>query len=171
MNIDLKTLIQILPDAKCVNLSGNESFDILNIAHLKQFESLSKKDGILYFCVYDDNPEQAGWYNNPFKRSLNIQKLSGDERITFVVDKRVSDNQLTTSRYIRVDNVYDAIDRIRQHVLSKINPQVVGVTGSVGKTTTTSLIQNVIERKFGCGRIYSKRLTPLTLSSWLANFL
>lgn len=171
MIFNLKTLKSILPEAQFVGLSGNESFDILNIAHLKQFESLSPKDGTLYFCVYEDDPEQAGWYNKPFDRSLNIPKMVIDERIVFVVDKRVSDDQLVTTRYIRVDNIYHAINRICQYVVSQVNPQVIGVTGSVGKTTTTSLIQSVLDKKFSCGRIYSKRLTPLTLSSWLVNFL
>ena len=48
---------------------------------------------------------------------------------------------------------------------------MIGVTGSVGKTTGAAIIQSVLEKKFNCGRIYSKRLTPLTLSSWLVNLL
>jgi UDP-N-acetylmuramoylalanine-D-glutamate ligase len=48
---------------------------------------------------------------------------------------------------------------------------VIGVTGSVGKTTGVALIQSILEKGLSCGRIYSKRLTPLTLSSWLVNFL
>lgn len=171
MKFDLETLVKILPDVKCMNLKGNENFDILNIAHLKQFESLASNGRTLYFCVYEDNPKQMGWYNNSFDRSLNIQRMSVDERVVFVVDKRVSDGQLATARYIRVNNIYHAIDRIRQYVLSTINPRVIGVTGSVGKTTGVAIIQSVLEKKFDCGRIYSKRLTPLTLSSWLVNFL
>ena len=70
-----------------------------------------------------------------------------------------------------MENIYQAIDRLRQHVVLQVNPRVIGITGSVGKTTCTALIQSVVDKKFNCGRIYSKRLTPLTLSSWLVNFL
>lgn len=171
MLLNLKTLLNILPDAKCFRLSGNESFDILNIAHLRQFASLPTGNRILYFCVYEDDVERAGWYNRPFDRSLNIQKLSSEENLIFVVDNRVSDEQLTGVRHIRMDNIYRAIDRIRQHVLSLARPKVIGITGSVGKTTAAAIIQDVLEKKYICGRVYSKRLTPLTLSSWLSNFL
>lgn len=171
MKLSLRTLIQIIPDAKCFGLRGDEDFDILNIAHLKQFESFSLQSKVLYFAVHEDDPENMGWYNRPFDRTLNIQKLSVNENFVFVVDTRISDEQLVGVRYIRVDNIYHAIDQICQYVVLQVNLQVVGVTGSVGKTTGTALIQSVLDKKFRCGRIYSKRLTPLTLSAWLVNFL
>lgn len=172
MKLNLKTLKQVLPDAEFFGLSGNEDIDIFNIAHLKEFESLPKKGNILYFIVYDDHPEVAGWYNKPFDRSLKIESLlSANDRMVYLVDNRVSNERLQGARYVRVGDVYKAIDEIRHHVVSRVNPKVVGVTGSVGKTTGVSLIECVLKKKFGCGRIYSKRLTPLTLSSWLVNFL
>ena len=171
MEISLEALVKILPDVKCFRLAGNESFNILNIAHLKQFEDMPAKGMILYFCVYEDEPERAGWYNKPFDRSLNIRKMGTDERVVFIVDDRVPYEQLAEARHVRVANIYHAIDLIRQHILATINPQVIGVTGSVGKTTGAAIIQSVLEKKFNCGRIYSKRLTPLTLSSWLVNLL
>ena len=152
MEFDISTLRKILPDSKFVNVGNDEVFNVLNIAHLKQFENLRPTDKVLYFCVYDDNPDKMGWYNNPFDRSLNIPKVTFDKRVTFIVDERVSDNRLDGIRYIRVGNIYDAINRIRQHVLSETNPVVIGVTGSVGKTTGTSLIENVLGKKFNCGR-------------------
>ncbi len=171
MKLSPQTFLQIIQDAKCVGLRNVEDFDILNIAHLKRFESFSPQSKILYFAVYEDDPEKFGWYNKPFDRTLNIQKLGVYENFVFVVDDRISDEQLIGIRYIRVDNIYHAIERICRHVVLQVNPQVIGVTGSVGKTTGTALIQGVLDKKFSCGRIYSKRLTPLTLSSWLVNFL
>ena len=131
MKFDLETLARILPGMKCINLRGNENFDILNIAHLKQFESMFPNDRTLYFCVYEDNPKQMGWYNKPFDRSLNIQKINTRERIVFVVDNRVSDDWLARVRYIRVDNIYHAINRIRRYILSVINPQTSNTTNSL----------------------------------------
>jgi hypothetical protein len=171
VKLNLQVLLQIIPDAKCFGLCGNEDFDVFNIAHLKQFESLSPQSKILYFAVYDDNIEDMGWYNKPFDRTLNIHKLSANDNFVFVVDARISDEKLVGVRYIRVNNIYRSIEQICRYVVLQVNPQVIGVTGSVGKTTSTALIQNVLEKKFNCGRIYSKRLTPLTLSSWLVNFI
>lgn len=172
MRLSLKILKQILPGAKLFGLSGNEDIDIFNIAHLKEFESLPKKGNTLYFVVYEDHPEVAGWYNKPFDRSLKIENfLSTNEKIVYLVDSRVKSGMPQGTRYIRVEDIYKAIDEIRHYIVSRINPKVIGVTGSVGKTTGVSLIECVLRKKFGCGRIYSKRLTPLTLSSWLVNFL
>lgn len=171
MKFNLQALLQILPEAQCFNVSDDESFDIINIAHLAQFEFVPSTWKILYFCVYEDNPQKMDWYNSGFDRTLNIQEMRGDDRFVFLVDGRVQDERLVGARYIRVDNIYYAIDRIRNYVLSQVSPKVIGVTGSVGKTTSIALIQDVLETQFNCSRIYSKRLTPLTLSSWLVNFL
>ncbi len=170
MTFSLETLKNIFPDAQFVGLNDVEEFNLLNIAHLKQFESLSPKH-VLYFVVYEDNPDQLGWYDRAFDRSLNLPKLINNKQVVAVVNNRVPNNQVVGLRYIRVKNIYQAIDTLRQYVLAQIHPLVIGVTGSVGKTTAIALIQNVVGKQFNCGRIYSKRLTPLTLSSWLVNFL
>jgi UDP-N-acetylmuramyl pentapeptide synthase len=171
MKFDVHTLRKILPHSKFVNVGEDEIFTVLNIARLKQFESAGINDKILHFCVYDDNPDAMGWYNNPFDRTRKISTVREDKRVTFVVDSRVSDESLHGIRYIRVEDIFDAIVRIRGYVLSHVNPLVIGVTGSVGKTTCASLVESVLSKRFISGRIYSKRLTPLTLSSWIVNFL
>ena len=171
MKLNLEVLRQILPDAEYFGLGGDEVFERFNIAHLKQFEHQEFRGYTLYFCVYEDNPDQEGWYKTPFDRSANIPRVNADREIVFMIDRRVFQEQLVGCKYIRVVNIFRAIDALRQFVLEQVNPRVVGVTGSVGKTTCAALIQDVVSKKFGCGRIYSKRLTPLTLSSWLVNFL
>ena len=171
MKISLEILARILPDVKFFNLSRDEYFEICNIAHLNSFDTFPPSTKTLYFLVYEDRPEILGWYNKPFDRSQNLETLKKMNNLVFVADYRVSDEQLLNCRYVRVGDIYQAIKIIREYVISSVNPKVVGVTGSVGKTTATSLIESVLSRKFHCGRIYSKRLTPLTLSSWLINFL
>jgi hypothetical protein len=171
MDLSVRTLRDIIPSVRLFNVDEEDVFTVLNIAHLKQFERVGPYDKILYFCVYEDDPDLMGWYNKPFDRTQNILSKSGDVRTTFVVDSRISDERLTGVRYVRVDNVFEAIDQIRRRILMLVQPIVIGVTGSVGKTTTVALVESVLQKKFGCGRIYSKRLTPLTLSSWIANFL
>jgi len=171
MKINLRILARILPDAKFYNLREDEDFEICNIAHLNDFERFSSGAKILYFLVYEDRPEILGWYNKPFDRSQNLETLKKMNNLVFVVDYKVSDEQLLNCRYVRVGDIYQAIKIIREYVISSVNPTVVGVTGSVGKTTAVSLIERVLSRKFSCSRLYSKRITPLTLSSWLINFL
>lgn len=171
MKIGLKVIKRILPDAEFHNLHSDEEFQICNIANLKDFDKFPLGAKTLYFLVYEDNPDDLGWYKKPFDRSQNLATLKNSAHLAFVADSRVSNEQLQNCRYIRVKNICVAIDAFREYVVSSIKPMVVGVTGSVGKTTCTALMENVLSQKFSCVRIYSKRLTPLTLSSWLANFL
>lgn len=171
MKIGLKVLSKILSDAEFHNLLGDEEFEICNVANLKDFDKFPSDTKTLYFLVYEDNPEELGWYKKPFDRSQNLAMLKGFTNMVFVADSRVSDEQLKNCRYVRVKNIYATINVVREYVISSINPIVVGITGSVGKTTCAALMERVSSQKFSCGRIYSKRLTPLTLSSWLVNFL
>ena len=72
MKFDVRTLRRVLPHTKFVNVGDDETFTVLNVAHLKQFESVGADNKILYFCVYEDKPDVLGWYNNPFDRTRNI---------------------------------------------------------------------------------------------------
>lgn len=171
MKISLKVLGKILQDAEFHNLLDDEQFEIFNVANLKDFDKFPSNSKTLYFLVYEDNPEDLGWYKKPFDRSQNLAPLKSFTNMVFAADSRVSDEQLKGCKYIRVKNIHQVIDTIREYVVSSVKPMIVGVTGSVGKTTCTALTENVLLQKFSCGRIYSKRLTPLILSSWLANFL
>jgi len=171
MNFSLETLKKILEKSEFYGFSENEEFSLLNIAHLKEFEDIKIDNSILYFIVYEDNPELLGWYNQSFDRTANISKLVYQKNIVFLIDDRVNINLLFNSKYIKVDNIFTAVKKICSYVLSVVNPKVIGITGSVGKTTTASLTHDILCSKYQCKRIYSKRITPLTLSSWIVNFL
>lgn len=171
MQISIET-IRVIWDAEIHNVNEKTSFGRLNIANIKEFETGGAGEGDeLYFVVYEDNPDEDGWYINVFDRTKNIQKLGQRSSVIFVVDGRVSDDITHGLKYIRVRDVFIAIDQLREYVLSTADPLVVGVTGSVGKTTTAAMIQDVLSRQFECERVYSKRLTPLNLSSWIVNYL
>ena len=171
MQTSIETLRHVWEGAEIHKISAGVVFDRFNVAHIKEFDT-SQANGIeLYFAVYEDDPNREGWYLNPFDRTKKIREFGKRSDIAFVVDSRVSDHVMRGLKYIRVHNVFDAVEQLRRHVLSVVNPRVVGVTGSVGKTTTAALIQHLLGEKLGCGRVYSKRLTPLTLSSWLVNQL
>ena len=89
--------------------------------------------------MYENNPwEDLGWYKKPFDRSQNLSAPKNSAHLTFIADHRVSDEQLKNCRYIRVKNIYVAIDAFREHVVSSINPIVVGITGSVAKPLANS---------------------------------
>ena len=49
---------------------------------------------------------------------------------------------------ILVENSIEALQRIAEYKMSKLNIPVIAVTGSVGKTTTKDLIYNVLNKKY-----------------------
>ena len=171
MKISIHTLQQVLPDAVFHGFNGDEVFSLFNIAHLKQFD-YSIEAETLYFVVYEDNPEKEGWYNESFDRTKNLASLVKKAHISFVIDNRADVSVFSVdTKYIYVKDIFSAIIAITKYVIAIVNPIVIGITGSVGKTTTAALVEDVIAKGKICKRIYSKRLTPLTLSSWLVNFL
>lgn len=170
MKFTVGLLKQILPNAKFVSLSDDKYFDYLNVSKISAFDSL-KHDEVLYFCVYEDRFTEDGWYENNFDRALNVEKMM-KKGITFVVDLHTPLELVDKVPYIFVPNIFDAISEIRSYVLQKTKATVVGVTGSVGKTTTVAMLEDVLNvQNKKCIRFYSKRLTPLTLSSWIVNFV
>lgn len=171
MRITTSILMKVWPEAVFHGFTENEGFDLVNIAYLKQFDTMKPKK-TLYFVVYEDHPEVEGWYSQPFDRAANLENKRADAGLYFVIDEHTSEPLMAGLKYCRVQNISLAIAALRKYVLEQMpkNFKVIGVTGSVGKTTTAALIQQVLGTS-SCNRIYSKRLTPLTLSSWLVNFL
>src|SRR3990167_11397497 len=120
MKISLEILARILPDVKFFNLSRDEYFEICNIAHLNSFDTFPPSTKTLYFLVYEDRPEILGWYNKPFDRSQNLETLKKMNNLVFVVDYKVSDEQLLNCRYVRVGDIYQPIKIIRENVISSL---------------------------------------------------
>lgn len=55
---------------------------------------------------------------------------------------------------LRVKDTKDAYMRIAEYYRMKINPIVIGITGSVGKTTTKEFISSVLEEKLNVKKTY-----------------
>jgi UDP-N-acetylmuramyl pentapeptide synthase len=149
------------------------AFGRVAAAHVPAFDHRPPDGPVLYCCVYEDQPDAEGWYSVPFDRTRAV--LTPREDHVFLVDGRVdaalSPDALAGVPHIRVPDVHAAVDALRACVVATVRPTVVGVTGSVGKTTTVALIQDMLGRLDPCARAYSKRLTPLTLASCLINGL
>ncbi|MBI4771744.1 MAG: UDP-N-acetylmuramoyl-tripeptide--D-alanyl-D-alanine ligase, partial [Chloroflexi bacterium] len=68
---------------------------------------------------------------------------------------------------LRVDDTLTALQRLARYWRERIHPRVVGVTGSVGKTTTKELIASVLEARYRTlkteGNLNNEIGLPLTL--------
>jgi hypothetical protein len=166
-------LRRVWPSAAFHGLEEPLAFGRVDAAHVPAFDRQPPDGPVLYCCVHEDQPDAEGWYSVPFDRTRAVRTPREDH--VFLVDGRVDatlpPDALAGVPHIRVPDVHAAIEALRAYVVATVRPTVVGVTGSVGKTTTVALIQDMLGRSDPCARAYSKRLTPLTLASCLINDL
>ncbi|TMD34098.1 MAG: UDP-N-acetylmuramoyl-tripeptide--D-alanyl-D-alanine ligase [Chloroflexi bacterium] len=68
---------------------------------------------------------------------------------------------------IMVQNTWDALFSVAGYVRQRVNPVVVGVTGSNGKTSTKEMVAAILERKFNVlrttGNLNTETGVPLTM--------
>lgn len=173
MKFDFKTINRILK-SKNFNFTGNEEFSFLNIAKpsgdlLKQVDTSNE----LYFVVYETNYNEEGWYEQNFDRREYINTvLNHNKNIAFVTDnKEIVERYKTFRKIMYVPSIPHAINKLYNYTLKKINPKVVALTGSVGKTTSVCMLEDIFNKEYKTLRLYSKRITPLNLRSMVINFL
>jgi UDP-N-acetylmuramoyl-tripeptide--D-alanyl-D-alanine ligase len=70
---------------------------------------------------------------------------------------------------LRVDEVVAALQGLARHFMESCQAYVIGVTGSVGKTTTKEFIATLLEGKFKVGKTYMNYNTKLTYPITLLN--
>jgi len=69
----------------------------------------------------------------------------------------------------RVDNVLSALHELARLAASETKAKIVGITGSVGKTTTKEFISTLLEGKFRVGKNPASFNTKLTLPTTVLN--
>ena len=78
--------------------------------------------------------------------------FDGHDFIYDVLDKAkliISTKKLDISTpYILVDDTIQTLSDISKYILNKYNPFVIGITGSMGKTTTRDLLYNILKTKY-----------------------
>lgn len=171
MKLCLKDVVKCMPDARPFNVPAETEFQRVDIAHIPSFDGREPDGQTLYVCTYEHDADADGWYLDGFDRTRKIGELAGRPNLVLLVDHRVPASALTDAPHVRVRDVHEAVNRLRKCVLERVSPSAVGVTGSVGKTTAAALFQQVLSKAAPCARAYTKRLTPLTLSSWIVNDL
>lgn len=164
-------------------------FDLQDILKIKKIHNLDYDEVINYFRIvkYNDDKDasgnviyfpititkkdvESGWYIQEldYKKRINEIALKNPHYI-YVIEEDMIENINDKIKYIVVDNIMESIDRLFEYKLSKYNGKIITITGSVGKTTTAGFIEQVLGEK--CGRIYSKRITPLILKTYMINYL
>lgn len=112
-------------------ISGNENIELSTYSK----DTRVIKDGDTYFGIYGDNFDGNKFYNDAFDKGA----------ICAVIENEHYDNKYEGDKVIiLVDNTIAAIRKITCYIRGVSKSFFVGVTGSVGKTSTRDMIASVL---------------------------
>jgi len=114
-------------------LSGNGDISFEGIST----DSRTFKDGEIFLALKGKNFDGHGFINELLGRAKG-----------FIVEKGTAIKGGKDFFVIYVNNTLDAYATLANYWRKKINPKVISVTGSLGKTTTKELIAAVLAKKF-----------------------
>jgi UDP-N-acetylmuramyl pentapeptide synthase len=173
-NYSIKELNKILNIKKLINVKENEVFDYLRISDINNLKIEKKKDNVLFFPILlDQSWVDDGWVMKETDlQSVIDDVVNNNKNYTFLVEESMVDKiTYKDAKLVVVDNIMDSIDKLYDYKIKNNDFKVIAVTGSVGKTTTAGMIENVVKKKYSTLRIYSDRITPIILKASIINFL
>jgi len=119
---------------ECVNGKVNieyKDFKIKNIV----IDSRKVNKGDIFISLKGKNKNGNDYIEDAIKRKAKCIITDEDTNITNIL-------------IIKVDNTYNSLLEIGKYYRKKYSLNVIGITGSVGKTTTKELISNILETKY-----------------------
>ncbi|MBI5358592.1 hypothetical protein HZB69_03150 [Candidatus Amesbacteria bacterium] len=144
------------------HVSGDHLYDWIDIVGITQRPEKLKKS--LYFTTHSDGTD--GWHN-AFDRRPMAQNVARDKGWHLAVEPGVN---VDNHEHFIVSSLIGLSERLYEFARTRSNPYVIGVTGSVGKTTTVAFLEHLIrESGVGVTRFWSKRLTPLLVQCHYIN--
>ena len=173
MNWSISNIDKITEILRKTNVGDSQYFSHVRIASIDK--AAEKEENVLFFPIYitDEEIKLDGWYINPIDLRKHINNIiSLHPNYTYVIEESMEELiQNKDAKLLVVKSINKTIDDLFVHAMSKYHPDYICVTGSVGKTSTVALIEQMLQKKEETLRIYSKRITPLILKSYLINYL
>ncbi|MCT6893077.1 MAG: UDP-N-acetylmuramoyl-tripeptide--D-alanyl-D-alanine ligase [Bombilactobacillus mellifer] len=130
MKISLKQIKRLFDDQDVTS-----SIDDVVIDHI-DFDSRQVTPGALFVPLIGER-DGHDFINMAAEKGANATLVLNDHETSKL-----------TIPYIKVDDINEAIFKIANFCLRKINPKVVVITGSNGKTTTKDLAYSVLSQKY-----------------------
>lgn len=118
----------------------------------------------LYFATHLEGTD--GWHNAVDRRPY-ASKVAQDKGWHLAVEPGT---ETGNAPHIVVESLTELSTRLYQDARAKSKPYVVGVTGSVGKTTTVAFLEHLLRTGgYEVTRFWSKRLTPFLIECHYIN--
>ena len=157
MRFSKEEIVSIAGDnMEATTLDSPSSLEWIDLVGIPQRPESLKEN--LYFATHSQG--EGGW-NYPFDRRQVALAVHRDRGWPLVVESGL---ELGGAEYLQVRSLEQLAENIYEVSRQRTNPYIVGVTGSVGKTTSVAFIEHIL-RTSGekVARFYSKRLTPLSV--------
>jgi hypothetical protein len=143
------------------NITNNYDYEWLDIVGIPQRPQ--NLIAPLFFGTYSDGLD--GWHNS-FDRRPILQKLI-DEKGWHIITEEGTNLQ---GQHLVVSSLYKLAEILYNLSREKSNPFVIGVTGSVAKTTSVAFLEHLLKTAgYKVTRFWSNRLTPLLVQTHYVN--
>ncbi|MDF1514520.1 MAG: UDP-N-acetylmuramoyl-tripeptide--D-alanyl-D-alanine ligase [Anaerolineae bacterium] len=136
-------------------------------------DSREADEGAVFFAFRGERVDGHDYVQDALNRGAVAAVVDRDIDISAPIISLVGDGKEALSAslpvIIRVPDVLQAMQKSATYWRKIMNPRVIGVTGSVGKTTTKEVVSKVLMRKFAVRRSFGSQNNeiglPLTILS------
>lgn len=118
-------------------ICGNINLEIKNISK----DTRTIKDGDIYIGIKGESFDGNSFYEDAFAKGAIACILDN-------IDMNINLDKYKDKTIIKVDNTIKCIQALAKYKRSLYNIPVIGVTGSVGKTSTKDMIYSVLSTKY-----------------------
>lgn len=169
MRITTEDICSVEPSAeiRCTE----QEFDYVDVIGFSSKPDIVPHSKVLWCVTKSTTQEDLSWYGVPFDRSAKVAEVSSEHHDWIVLTDSSQIADTVADRCILVPHVAKFLERLHHRVITVVAPVVVGVTGSVGKTTCAALFEDVFSQYGKTLRVYAKRITPLNLLEIVINQL
>lgn len=144
MKIALEDVLAVEPSAE-IRCAARE-FDYVDVVDFSTKPDIASGSRALWCVTKSTTEEDLSWYGAGFDRSAKVGEVGSRHREWVVLTENHQAVGSASNRCILVSDVAKFLERLHRHVITVVAPVVVGVTGSVGKTTCAALLEDVFSR-------------------------
>ena len=146
--------LNMLTLADAIEALTNTRLDAHAVITEATIDSRQVIPGSLFVAIPGERTDGHDFIEAAFKRGASFALIQRDVNASFkTIDLRnglSSDSRpdLTPPLCLRVENTVNALQQIARFWRRKLNLRVIGITGSVGKSTTKEVIAQVLSQRY-----------------------